>query len=68
MPFELPKTGYGFERESAALALGLLAPDAWQPVENPMHASRLRRTPLTPSSEDTTYSVSSVQVTAQGNK
>src|SRR5438132_10397325 len=36
-----------------------------QPTDNPVRASRLRRTPLTPSSGDTTYPVPSIQVTAQ---
>jgi hypothetical protein len=36
-----------------------------QPTDNPIPASRLQRTPLTPSSRDTTYHVPSIQVTAQ---
>src|SRR5439155_26576448 len=35
-----------------------------QPTDNPVRASRMRRTPLTPSSGDTTYPVPSIQVTA----
>src|ERR1700682_3082359 len=63
-PFELPKASYGL-RESAALPTRPLAPNTRRPTANPMRASRLRRTPLTPSSGDTTYPVPSIQVTAQ---
>src|SRR5260370_14448806 len=37
----------------------------WRPAESPMRANRLRRTPLTPSSGDTTYPLPSIEVTAQ---
>src|SRR5437879_9813602 len=40
-------------------------PDTRRPTDNPVRASRMRRTPLTPSSGDTTYPVPSIQVTAQ---
>src|SRR5258706_8114672 len=50
---------------SAALPPRPLTPDTRQPSDNPMRASRLRRTPLTPSSGDTTYPVPSIEVTAQ---
>src|SRR5437899_665796 len=50
---------------SAALPLRPPAPDTRQPSDNPVRASRMRRTPLTPSSGDTTYPVPSIQVTAQ---
>jgi hypothetical protein len=53
------------ERKGAALPLRPPAPDTRQPSDNPMLANRLRRTPLTPSSGDTTYPVPSIEVTAQ---
>jgi hypothetical protein len=53
------------ERVSATLSLRRLAPYTRRPTGNPMRASRLRRTPLTPSNEDTTYPVPSIQITAR---
>src|SRR6266436_9020124 len=50
---------------SLTLRLRPPAPDTRQPTDNPMRASRLRRTPLTPSSGDTIYPVPSIEVTAQ---
>src|SRR6202011_3422340 len=61
----LPKARLWVERESAALPQRPRAPDTRRPTANPMRASRLRRTPLTPSSGDTTYPVPSIEVTAQ---
>jgi hypothetical protein len=43
------------ERKGAALPLRPPAPATRHPPDNPMRTSRLRRTPLTPSSGDTTY-------------
>src|SRR6266436_26877 len=50
---------------SLTLRLRPPAPDTRQPTDRPMRARRLQRTPLTPSSGDTTYPVPSIEVTAQ---
>src|SRR5205814_8228986 len=41
------------------------APDTRQPADNPTRTRRLRRTPLTLPSGNTTYPVPSIQVTAR---
>jgi hypothetical protein len=59
-PFELPKASYGLKGRARRYRCVL---SAGHPATHrqPVRASRLRRTPLTPSSGDTTYPVPSIR-------